>query len=95
MTPVPKRRSEWLFPIEPRHPQLVETGAMQQHDQPELERVPGLFRRWELAQVLEPGCDYRLEDAGETDGGARLIAIYRGSAEARRAVAETVFEARE
>ena len=50
---------------------------MQQHDQPELERIPGLFRRWELAQVLEPGRDYRLEDAGETDCGTKLIALYR------------------
>ncbi len=68
---------------------------MRQHDQPELERVPGLFRRWELAQVLEPGRDYRLEGAGETDSGARLIAVYRVGPDAPRAVPETDPEARE
>lgn len=40
-------------------------------------RIPGLFRRWELAQVLEPGADYHIEDAGETRDGTRLLAIYR------------------
>ncbi len=43
----------------------------------ELRRIPGLFRRWELAELLEPGVDYRLEEAGETDGGSKLIALYR------------------
>jgi len=46
-------------------------------DTSELYRIPGLFRRWELAQVLEPGADYHIEDAGETRDGTRLLAIYR------------------
>ena len=43
----------------------------------ELYRIPGLFRRWELAEVLEPGNDYHLEDAGTTSDGTPLIAVYR------------------
>ncbi len=50
---------------------------MKQTQEHELRRIPGLYRRWELAEVLEPGVEYRLEDAGETDCGARLIALYR------------------
>jgi len=45
-------------------------------DTSELHRIPGLFRRWELAQVLEPGADYHIEDAGETRDGTSLLAIY-------------------
>ena len=43
----------------------------------ELYRIPGLFRRWELAEVLAPGNDYHLEDAGTTSDGIPLIAVYR------------------
>ena len=42
----------------------------------EMRRVPGLFRRWELAQVLKPREDYHLEDAGTTSDGTALIAVY-------------------
>lgn len=44
--------------------------------QNEHQRLPGLFRRWELAQLLEPGRDYRLEDAGSTTDGSPLFAVY-------------------
>lgn len=47
----------------------------------ELHRLPGLYRRFELALVLEPGIDYRIEDAGETADGCPLVAIYRCPAE--------------
>ena len=40
-------------------------------------RLPGLFRRWELNDVVEPGADFHLEDAGEAADGTQLIAIYR------------------
>ena len=43
----------------------------------ELRRLPGLFRRWELAQIIEAGRDYRIEDAGEAGDGAVLYAVYR------------------
>jgi hypothetical protein len=29
-----------------------------------LHRIPGLFRRWELAELMKPGDDYHIEDAG-------------------------------
>jgi hypothetical protein len=43
----------------------------------ELRRLPGLFRRWELAQIIEAGQDYRIEDAGEASDGTVLYAVYR------------------
>lgn len=43
----------------------------------ELRRLPGLFRRWELAQLLEAGEDYRIEDAGLAEDGTTLYAVYK------------------
>lgn len=40
-------------------------------------RLPGLFRRWELEQVLQPGTDFHLEEAGTTSDGTTLFAVYR------------------
>jgi hypothetical protein len=40
-------------------------------------RLPGLFRRWELNDVVDLGADYHLEDAGEAADGTQLIAVYR------------------
>ena len=40
-------------------------------------RLPGLFRRWELNDVVELGADFHLEDAGEAADGTQLIAVYR------------------
>jgi hypothetical protein len=44
-----------------------------------LHRIPGLFRRWELAELLKPGEDYHLEDAGQASDGAPLFAVYRST----------------
>jgi hypothetical protein len=44
----------------------------------DLRRLPGLFRRWELAQIIEAGRDYRVEDAGEAADGTLLFAVYCG-----------------
>ncbi len=54
----------------------------------ELYRIPGLFRRWELAQLLETGKDYHLEDAGTTSDGTPLIAVYRSELLDEEAAAE-------
>lgn len=43
----------------------------------ELRRLPGLYRRWELAELLASGEDYHLEDAGATDDGTPLLVVYR------------------
>ena len=44
-------------------------------------RIPGLFRRWEIEQILEPGADFHLEEAGAASDGTRLYAIFRRHAE--------------
>lgn len=41
-----------------------------------LKRIPGLFRRWELNEVLEPQGRYRIEDAGTHADGTPLLAVY-------------------
>ena len=40
-------------------------------------RLPGLFRRWEIEQVLEPAADFHLEEAGDASDGTPLFAVYR------------------
>jgi hypothetical protein len=40
-------------------------------------RVPGLFRRWEVEQVIEVGTDFHLEEAGTASDGTPLLAVYR------------------
>ena len=45
-------------------------------DPNDLQRLPGLFRRWELAEVLQPGRSYRLERAGAADDGTPLYAVF-------------------
>ena len=50
---------------------------MSSADPGELQRLPGLFRRWELGQIIESGEDYHIEDAGEAADGTALFAVYR------------------
>jgi hypothetical protein len=40
-------------------------------------RLPGLFRRWEIEQVLAPGSEFHVEEAGEAADGTELFAVYR------------------
>ncbi|HQG03874.1 MAG TPA: hypothetical protein PK838_06080 [Thermoleophilia bacterium] len=40
-------------------------------------RLPGLFRRWELERVIEPGTDFHIEEAGTASDGTPLFAVYR------------------
>jgi hypothetical protein len=54
-----------------------------------LRRLPGLFRRWELAQVIEAGKDYRVEDAGSACDSTELYAIYVSVPVPLRAAVET------
>ena len=46
-------------------------------DDDDFVRLPGLFRRWELEQVVEPGTDFHLEEAGNASDGTPLFAVYR------------------
>ena len=52
----------------PKRPSIVSTN--------EWLRLPGLYRRWELQQVIEPGEDFYVEAAGTCEDGTSLFAIY-------------------
>ena len=39
-------------------------------------RLSGLFRRWEFEQVIDAGDEYLVQQAGETEDGTKLFAIY-------------------
>ena len=83
MSVCPKTRSGPAF-LQCRHRMVRRQNVRDAHSMPdmtptvscELRRIPGLFRRWELAQVLKPGKDYHLEDAGMTSDGTALMAVY-------------------
>ena len=57
-----------------------------------LRRLPGLFRRWELAQVIEAGKDYHVEDAGSACDGTTLYALYVSAPVALEAEVEESME---
>lgn len=42
----------------------------------DLKRIPGLFRRWELPEILKNQGAYRIENAGAHQDGTPLVAIY-------------------
>lgn len=42
----------------------------------DLVRVPGLYRRWELPEILKNHSVYRIEKAGAHQDGTPLVAIY-------------------
>lgn len=39
-------------------------------------RIPGLYRRWELPEILKNHHAFRIEDAGSHQDGTPLVAIY-------------------
>jgi hypothetical protein len=39
-------------------------------------RIPGLFRRWELQQVVTTGPEFHIEPGGQLSDGTQLFAIY-------------------
>lgn len=41
-----------------------------------LQRLPGLFRRWELAEILKSNGLYQIEDAGMHADGTPLFAVF-------------------
>ena len=51
-------------------------GIFFEHSE-EYVRMPGLFLRWEIEQVLEPGTDFHIEGAGKACDGETLYAVYR------------------
>jgi hypothetical protein len=42
----------------------------------ELKRIPGLYRRWELLDILEAHRSYHIEQAGCDSDGTPLLALY-------------------
>ena len=46
-------------------------------DPKQYRRVPGLFRRWELEHLIEPGFEYFVEESGKDSGGSALYALFR------------------
>ena len=47
----------------------------------EFRRLPGFYRRWELAEVCASNRSYRIEDAGHHADGTPLLAIYADDGE--------------
>lgn len=46
-------------------------------DNDDFVRLPGLFRRWEIEQVVDSGADFHIEAAGEASDATPLFAVYR------------------
>ncbi len=46
-------------------------------DEGDFMRLPGLYRRWDMAMMLEPGADYHVEYATTAADGTPLFAVYR------------------
>lgn len=42
----------------------------------DLKRIPGLYRRWEMPEVLKNQRAYRIENAGAHQDGTPLVAVY-------------------
>lgn len=49
---------------------------MNDADRLEFQRVPGLYRAWDLGQLIEPGQSYRIEDGGRTEDGQALFMVF-------------------
>jgi len=46
-------------------------------DPTEYHRIPGLYRRWELEQIIEPNFEYYVEEHGRDEAGVDLYSIYK------------------
>ena len=79
MRACPKSRCSTAFPFRlVRMVRPAAKGNLGMHDSSDNQflRLPGLYRRWELNQVIEPGEDYRIEGAGTAADGTPLYSIY-------------------
>ena len=54
-----------------------EQHAAVEERESEFIRLPGLFRRWEIEQVIDVGADFHFEEAGTCCDGTPLVAVYR------------------
>ena len=60
--------------MQTEHP---DTARARPSEDADFVRLPGLFRRWEIEQVVDPGADFHLEEAGDASDGTPLFAVYR------------------
>jgi len=60
----------------------------------DLKRIPGLYRRWELPEILKNQRAYRIENAGSHQDGTPLVAVY-ADADAASVAPGTVSRRRE
>lgn len=49
----------------------------------DFERLPGLFRAWDVGMLLEEGRSYHIEDGGRTDDGQPLYMVFHRSQASR------------
>lgn len=70
VTAFPSRSNRISRPTAKERPQMPNSADSQ------FQRLPGLFRLWELNRVIEPGEAYRIEGAGTADDGTPLYSIY-------------------
>lgn len=69
--------------MEIQHPQSLPLGVpMPKPD--DFTRVPGLYQRFELQQVVKPGPEFYIELGGKLTDGTQLFAIYSRSPRGRR-----------
>ena len=47
-------------------------------DEGEMVRIPGLYRHWELPQILRMHEAFRIEAAGAHEDGTPLLAVFSG-----------------
>jgi hypothetical protein len=47
-------------------------------------RVPGLYQRFELQQVVKPGPDFYIELGGKLTDGTQVFAVYTRPSRGRR-----------
>ncbi len=43
----------------------------------DFQRLPGLYRRWELEQLADPEAELYVEPAGSATDGTCLLSVYR------------------
>jgi hypothetical protein len=67
----------------PQTEQIVPGVPMVRPDQ--FARIPGLFQRIELSQVVKPGLDFYVESTDKLTDGTPLYAVYSRQSKGRRA----------
>lgn len=81
MNRCPDRDGAWAFSLQtsPRvsiEPKATTMNRTADNSPDDLERLPGLYRRWELPDVFEPHRQYLIEEAGVHADGTPLYAVY-------------------